>query len=63
MASNLSDLIDRAMDLSNDRDKNAAITPASEEFIARHGQKRLVELTGELEWDATFDYKSERTRE
>ena len=65
MATNLSldpDLIDRALELSGERTKKAAVTRALEEFIARRGQKRLVELMGKLEWDTSFDYKAERSR-
>ena len=40
----------------------AAVTRALQEFIARRGQKRLVELMGKLEWDTSFDYKAERSR-
>jgi hypothetical protein len=65
MATNLSidpDLIDRALEVSGERTKKAAVTRALEEFIARRGQKRLVELMGKLEWDTSFDYKAERSR-
>ncbi|MGI9025936.1 MAG: type II toxin-antitoxin system VapB family antitoxin [Burkholderiaceae bacterium] len=66
MATNLSldpDLIDRALKLSGERTKKAAVTRALEEFVARRRQKRLVELMGKLEWEKSFDYKAERTRE
>lgn len=65
MATNLSldpDLIDRAVEVSGEKTKKAAVTRALEEFIARRRQKRLVELMGKLEWDASFDYKAERSR-
>lgn len=65
MATNLSldpDLIDRALALSGERTKKAAVTRALEEFIARREQKRLLELMGNLEWDNSFDYKAERSR-
>lgn len=65
MATNLSldpALIDRAVEVSGERTKKAAVTRALEEFIARRGQKRLVELMGKLEWDKSFDYKAERSR-
>jgi hypothetical protein len=65
MATNLSldpDLIDRALELSGERTKKAAVTRALEEFIARRKQKRLLELMGNLEWDNAFDYKAERSR-
>ena len=38
------------------------VTRALEEFIARRGQRRLIELMGKLEWDQSFDYKVERSR-
>ena len=56
------DLIDRALEVSGERTKKAAITRALEEFIARRGQKRLIELMGKLEWDTSFDYKTKRSR-
>ena len=65
MATNLSldpDLVERALEVSGKRTKKAAVTLALEEFIARHGQKRLVELMGKFEWDRTFDYKANRNR-
>jgi Arc/MetJ family transcription regulator len=66
MATNLSidpDLIERALKVSGERTKKAAVTKALEEFVARRKQKRLVELMGKLEWDEAFHYKSERSRE
>ena len=65
MATNLSldpDLIDRALKVSGERTKKAAVTRALEEFIARRRQKRLIELMGKLDWDKSFDYKAERSR-
>jgi hypothetical protein len=31
--------------------------------VARRRQRRLLELFGKLEWDTSFDYKSERQRD
>ena len=65
MATNLAldpDLIERALKVSGEKTKKAAITRALEEFITRRSQKRLVELMGKLEWDESFDYKAERSR-
>jgi hypothetical protein len=66
MATNLSidpELIERALKLSGERTKKAAVTMALQEFIARRRQKRLLELMGKLDWDASYDYKAERTRD
>jgi Arc/MetJ family transcription regulator len=65
MATNLAldpDLIERAVKVSGEKTKKAAVTRALEEFIARRCQRRLVELMGKLEWDETFKYKAERSR-
>ncbi len=65
MATNLAldpDLINRAVKVSGEKTKKAAVTRALEEFISRRSQARLVELMGKLEWDESFDYKLERTR-
>ncbi len=66
MATNLSldpDLIERALKVSGERTKKAAVTKALEEFVARRKQRRLIELMGKLEWDSNYDYKSERSRD
>jgi len=65
MATNLSidpDLLDRALAVSGERTKKAAVTKALQEFIARRRQKRLLDLMGALEWDEAFDYKATRSR-
>jgi Arc/MetJ family transcription regulator len=65
MATNLSidpDLLERALEVSGERTKKAAVTLALEEFIARRRQKKMLELMGKLEWDHRYDYKAERSR-
>jgi hypothetical protein len=65
MATNLSldpKLIERALELSGEKTKKAAVTRALEEFIARRRQKALVDLMGKLEWDESYDYKKSRSR-
>ena len=65
MATNLSidpDLLKRALEVSGERTKKAAVTKALQEFIARRRQKRLLELVGKLEWDESYDFKAERGR-
>jgi Arc/MetJ family transcription regulator len=65
MATNLAldpDLIERAVKVSGEKTKKAAVTRALEEFITRRSQKRLVDLMGKLEWDESFDHKAERSR-
>jgi hypothetical protein len=38
------------------------VTRALQEFIARRSQKQLIELMGKLQWDDSYDYKTERSR-
>ncbi len=66
MATNLSidpKLIERALEVSGEKTKKAAVTMALQEFIARRQQKRLLDLFGKLEWDASYDYKAGRSRD
>ena len=55
-------LLDRALAVSGERTKKAAVTMALREFIDRRRQKDLLDLFSQLEWDDTFDYKAERSR-
>ncbi|MFN7553360.1 MAG: type II toxin-antitoxin system VapB family antitoxin [Pseudomonadota bacterium] len=65
MATNLSidpELIERAIEVSDEGAKKAAVTMALEEFIARRRQRGLLDLMGKLEWDPAFDLRRERER-
>ena len=65
MATNLAldpKLIDRVVAVSGEPSKKAAVTLALKEFIARREQRHIAELLGQLEWDASFDHKAERSR-
>jgi Arc/MetJ family transcription regulator len=65
MATNLAidpALIDRALEISGEKTKKAAVTLALQEFIARREQRNLLDLVGTLDWDDSFDYKAERSR-
>jgi Arc/MetJ family transcription regulator len=65
MATNLAldpKLLDQVLELSGEPTKRAAVTLALKEFISRREQKKITELFGKLDWDASFDYKAERRR-
>ena len=65
MATNLDldpELLNRALAVSGESTKKAAVTLALEEFIARREQRKILELFQSLEWDPDFDYKAERSR-
>lgn len=66
MATNLAldqELLERAFVLSGEPTKKAAVTRALQEFIARREQRRVAELFGKLDWDSSYDYKAERSRQ
>ena len=56
------DLIDRALAVSGETTKKAAVTLALKEFIARREQVKALGLLGSMDWDTSFDYKSQRSR-
>ena len=65
MATNLAidpELLNRALEVSGARTKEAAVTRALEEFIARREQARILDLFGTVEFDENYDYKAERSR-
>ena len=65
MATNLSldpELLEKALEVSGEKTKKAAVTKALREFISRREQRRILELFGSLEWDEKYDYTKERSR-
>ena len=65
MATNLSldpELLEKALEVSGEKTKKAAVTKALKEFISRREQRRILELFGMLEWDEAYNYKKERSR-
>ncbi len=65
MATNLSldpELLDRALAVSGEKTKKAAVTKALQEFIARREQKNILGLFGSLDWTPDYEYKAERSR-
>jgi len=66
MATNLAidpALLDHALAVGRQRTKKATVTIALEEFITRREQRQLLDLFGTLDWDKTYDYKAERSRD
>jgi len=57
------ELLERALAVSGEKTKKAAVTRALKEFISRREQKRLLDLFASLDWDPDYDYKSERSRD
>ncbi len=55
-------LVERALALSGESTKKAAVTRALQEFVARREQARVEDLFEQLDWDPDYDYKAERSR-
>lgn len=56
------ELLDKALQVSGEKAKKAAITQALVEFIAKREQARVKEPFGQLDWNSDCDYKKERSR-
>ena len=54
--------LEKALEVSGEKTKKAAVTKALKEFISRREQRRILELFGSLEWDEEYNYRKERTR-
>ena len=66
MATNLAidpGLLEKALEVSDERTKTAVVTRALKEFIARRNTQKLRELFGKVDWDPNYDYKAERSRD
>ena len=66
MATNLAidpALLRRALEVGGEQTKEAAVTTALREYVARREQRRLLDLFGKIEWDEDFDHKRERSRQ
>ena len=55
-------LVDEAKRLGEHRTKRDAVNEALAEYVARRKRRRVLEVFGELDWDADYDYKEERKR-
>jgi len=65
MATNLSidpELLEKALSVSGEKTKKAAVTQALIEYIAKRELAKVKELFGQLEWDNDYDYKQDRSR-
>ena len=56
------DLLDRAVEVSGERTKKAAVTEALQAFIARREQRRIADLFWKLEWYDSYRHKAQRSR-
>ena len=56
------DLLDRATQLSETSNPSHIIETALREYIERRQRLQIVELFGTIDYDETFDYKTQRQR-
>lgn len=56
-------LLERAQQVGGERTKKATVTRALEEYIATRQRARIVDSFGTLDWDKTYDYQAERSRD
>jgi Arc/MetJ family transcription regulator len=65
MATNLDlddDLVEQAKELGHHSTKRAAVNEALAEYVASRKRRKILELFEKVDWDAEYDYKSERRR-
>lgn len=55
-------LVEEAKRLGKHRTKREAVNQAIAEYVARRRRRKILDLFGNLEWDAEYDYKLERKR-
>lgn len=55
-------LITKAVRLGKHRTKKAAVTQALVDYIHHLEQEKIGSLFGAIQYDATYDYKKQRTR-
>jgi hypothetical protein len=55
-------LIDQAKRLGRHRTKKDTVNAALDEYIRRRKQAAMVPLFGTIDYDARYDYKSERAK-
>lgn len=63
MATNLAlddKLIQEAQEIGNQKTKKAVVTEALQEYIQRRKQLEILELFGTLDYEESYDYKSQR---
>lgn len=55
-------LLDEAKEISNHKTKKAVVNEALEEYILRRKQTKIIELFGQIDYEADYDYKEQRKK-
>ena len=56
------ELLEKALQVGDEKTKKATVEKTLREFIARREQKQILDLFGQLDWDEECDYKLDRAR-
>ena len=56
----IDDLVAEAKKLGRQRTKKEAVRAALDEYVRKRSQMRVIELFGKIDYDETYDYKSQR---
>jgi len=56
------ELLEEAHRIGGHRTKKATVTEALREYILRRKQQRILQLFGNVDFDADYDYKEQRRR-
>lgn len=56
------ELLEEARNVGSHADNATVVAAALREYIARRRQQHIVELFGQIEYDAEYDYKAQRQR-
>jgi Arc/MetJ family transcription regulator len=66
MATNLNldeKLLSEALKVGGNRTKKATVEEALEEYIQRRKQQQILKLLGTIDYDPSYNYKSQRRRD
>src|SRR5262249_6055331 len=66
MATNLDldeKLLNEALKVGGNRTKKATVEEALEEYIQRRKQQQVLKLFGKIDYDSSYNYKSQRRRD
>ena len=55
-------LLEEALRIGGHRTNEATVAEALAEYVQRHGQARILNLFGKIEFDPKYDYKRQRRR-
>jgi len=56
------ELLEEAHRIGGHRTKKATVTEALQEYILRRKQQRILGLFGAIDYEADYDYKTQRRR-